>query len=142
MRRERSFLGPLAPAIIAAAEPILLGRWVREGTHLNIVGSSRAGPVEIDNDLVLRARVFADHRESVLRQGAEFLRAKAAGLIGDAHVLGEIGQVMDGAIVGRQSASDVTLYTSLRSIVQDLASGWYLYRKALRDGFGTRVGFG
>jgi ornithine cyclodeaminase len=33
------------------------------------------------------------------------------------------------------------LYKSLGSIVQDLASGWYLVEQARRLGFGTRVPF-
>jgi len=110
-----------------AAEPVLLGRWVRPGTHLNLVGSSYAGPVEVDNDLVVRARFIADSREGVLSQGAEFLNAKAAGLIGDDHVVGEIGQVLDGALEGRQSPDQVTVYKSLGHIVQDLAASQALY---------------
>jgi ornithine cyclodeaminase/alanine dehydrogenase-like protein (mu-crystallin family) len=123
----------------AAAEPILRSDWVRPGTHINAVGSSRAGPAEIDSDLVVRARFFADHRESVLRQGAEFLRAKTAGLIDDGHLLGEIGEVMLGSIKGRSSAEEITLYKSLGNIVQDLACGEFLYAAALRAGFGTRA---
>src|ERR1035438_777958 len=71
--------------VTAAAEPILKGAWVQPGTHLNVVGSSYAGPAEVDNDLVVRSRFIADSRESVLKQGAEFLRAKEAGLVGDSH---------------------------------------------------------
>ena len=63
--------------VTAAPEPILKGAWVRPGTHLNLVGSGFAGPVEVDNDLVVRSRFIADSREGVLSQGAEFLRAKA-----------------------------------------------------------------
>jgi ornithine cyclodeaminase len=125
----------------AAAEPILFSRSVREGTHLNLVGSSRAGPSEIDSELVRRARFFADHREGVLKQGAEFLIAKAAGLVGDDHVLGEIGEVMAGTLPGRTAPADVTLYKSLGSIVQDLAAGWHLYEQARERRFGTRVPF-
>jgi len=125
----------------AAAEPILLGRWVEEGTHLNLVGSSRAGPVEVDTELVARTRFFADHKEGVLRQGAEFLVAKAEGAVGDDHVLGEIGEVFAGTLAGRTSASEVTAYKSLGSIVQDLAAGWYLVGEAERLGFGTRIPF-
>jgi ornithine cyclodeaminase len=125
----------------AAVEPILHSRDVPDGAHVNVVGSSRAGPVEIDSALVLRSRFFADHREGVLRQGAEFLKAKAEGLVDDAHVLGEIGQVMDGSLPGRQSPSDVTIYKSLGSVVQDLACGWYLYQAAQREGFGETVDF-
>ena len=110
-----------------AAEPVLLGRWVRPGTHLNLVGSSYAGPVEVDDDLVLRARFIADSREGVLAQGAEFLHAKAAGLVSDEHVVGEIGQVLDGALEGRQSPDQVTVYKSLGHIVQDLAAAQALY---------------
>ncbi|MDC8013682.1 ornithine cyclodeaminase family protein [Tahibacter soli] len=125
----------------AAAEPILLGDWIAPGTHLNLVGSSRAGPVEVDHDVVVRARFFADHREGVLRQGAEFLRAKEAGLVGDDHVLGDIGAVLAGDLAGRTSDADVTAYKSLGSIVQDLACAWHLVERARSEGFGVRVPF-
>jgi len=115
--------------VSAAPEPILLSEWVADGVHINAVGSSRAGPVEIDNVLVLRSRFFADHRAGVLAQGAEFLRAKQAGLIDDSHVLGEIGEVMAGTLEGRRNASDVTIYKSLGSIVQDLASARHIVAK-------------
>jgi ornithine cyclodeaminase/alanine dehydrogenase-like protein (mu-crystallin family) len=116
--------------VTSSSEPIVKGEWVQPGTHLNLVGSSHAGPVEVDNDLVVRSRFIADSREGVLAQGAEFLRAKAAGLIGDEHIVGEIGQVLAGDVAGRRSADEITAYKSLGHIVQDLASGWALYTQA------------
>jgi ornithine cyclodeaminase/alanine dehydrogenase-like protein (mu-crystallin family) len=113
--------------VTAASEPILEGAWVRPGTHVNVVGSSFAGPVEIDADLVVRSRFIADSREGILRQGAEFLRAKEAGLIGDDHVVAEIGQVLAGDVAGRRSAEEITVYKSIGHVVQDLAAAWYLY---------------
>lgn len=106
----------------AAYEPILRSGDVRDGTHINVVGSGMLGPREIDDALVARSRFIADHRESVLRQGSEFASAKAAGLVEDDHILGEIGEVLSGALIGRQSETDVTIYKSLGNIVQDLAS--------------------
>jgi len=125
----------------AAHDLILESAWVADGAHVNVVGSSRAGPREIDDALVARGRLFADHREGVLRQGAEFLHAKAAGLIGDDHILGEIGEVLAGSLAGRTAASDITLYKSLGSVVQDIASGWLIYREALASGAGVSVPF-
>jgi ornithine cyclodeaminase/alanine dehydrogenase-like protein (mu-crystallin family) len=113
--------------VTGAQEPVLKGAWVRPGTHVNVVGSSMAGPVEVDSDFVVRSRFIADSREGVLRQGAEFLRAKAEGLIGDDHVVAEIGQVLSGDIAGRRSDQDITAYKSLGHVVQDLASAWALY---------------
>ena len=113
--------------VTSASEPILKGAWVRPGTHVNLVGSGHAGPTEVDNDLVVRSRFIADSREGVLQQGAEFLRAKAAGLVGDDHIVAEIGQVFAGEIEGRRSAQEITVYKSLGHIVQDLATAWALY---------------
>ena len=139
--REAVRAADIVCTVTAAAEPILLDEWLAPGAHVNLVGSSRAGPVEVDDALVVRARVFADHLPSVLQQGAEILRAKAAGLIGDDHVLGEIGQVFDGTLPGRLSPDDLTVYKSLGSVAQDLSSAWALYRQALDQGFGTRADF-
>ncbi|WEK02606.1 MAG: ornithine cyclodeaminase family protein [Candidatus Sphingomonas phytovorans] len=113
--------------VSGAVEPILHGAWVRPGTHLNLVGSSYAGPVEVDHDLVVRSRFIVDSREGVLAQGAEFLKAKAAGLIGDEHIVAEIGEVLAGRVEGRRSAEEITAYKSLGHVVQDLASVWALY---------------
>ena len=112
--------------VTAAAEPILDSFAVADGVHVNAVGSSRAGRAEIAEDLVARARFFADHKEGVLSQGGEFIRAREAGLIGDDHLLGEIGEVFAGSLAGRTGPGDVTLYKSLGSIVQDLASAEHI----------------
>jgi ornithine cyclodeaminase len=113
--------------VTSAYDPILLSEWVAAGTHVNIVGSGFAGPREVDDALVVRSRFIADSREGVLAQGAEFLHAKAAGLIGDDHIVAEIGEVLAGTAQGRRSADEVTAYKSLGHIVQDLAPAWALY---------------
>jgi ornithine cyclodeaminase/alanine dehydrogenase-like protein (mu-crystallin family) len=114
--------------VTLAREPILYGAWTPPGAHVNLVGSGAAGPVEVDDALVAASRFIADYREGVLAQGAEFLRAKAAGLVDDAHVAGEIGQVMAGDLPGRRSAEEITVYKSLGHIVQDLAAAHALLR--------------
>jgi ornithine cyclodeaminase/alanine dehydrogenase-like protein (mu-crystallin family) len=113
--------------VTAAQEPVLKGAWVKPGTHLNVVGSGVAGPAEIDTALVVRSRFIVDSREGVLKQGAEFLRAKAAGAIDDSHIAGEIGEVFAGTVPGRRSATEITLYKSLGHVAQDLACAWALY---------------
>ncbi|HEY8616194.1 ornithine cyclodeaminase family protein [Phenylobacterium sp.] len=125
----------------AAAEPVLLGEWITPGAHLNLVGSSRAGPAEVDVQLVARSRFFADHEQGVRLQGAEWLNALAAGVVGEDHLLGEIGQVLDGALVGRTTPRDITAYKSLGSIVQDLAAAGWLAEQARSLGFGVEVAF-
>ncbi|MFZ0541821.1 MAG: ornithine cyclodeaminase family protein, partial [Candidatus Sulfotelmatobacter sp.] len=119
--------------VTSATEPILKGAWVRPGTHVNLVGSGHAGPTEVDNDLVVRSRFIADSREGVLTQGAEFLRAKTAGLVGGDHIVAEIGQVLAGEIEGRRSPEEITVYKSLGHVVQDLSTAWALYSQPEKD---------
>lgn len=119
--------------VTSAASPILFSAWVKDGAHLNVVGSSHAGPIEIDNALVARARFVADYRPGVLAQGAEFLSAKAAGLVDDSHVVAELGEVLSGAAPGRTRADEVTLFKSLGHVVQDLAAAQVVVDRAGAD---------
>ncbi len=112
-----------------AREPILSAHQLAPGTHLNLVGSSGPGPVEVDHSVVLAGRFIADSRASILAQGAEFLNAKEAGLVGDDHVVGEIGEVLTGALAGRTARDQLTIYKSIGHVVQDLVSARSVYRK-------------
>lgn len=102
--------------------PILLGAQVRPGTHVNLVGSSAPGPVEVDSALVARGRYIADSVENARLAAAEWLVARAEGAVGEDHLAGEIGQVLLGRIEGRRDAQEITLYKSLGHVVQDLAA--------------------
>src|SRR3954453_8665513 len=116
--------------VTSSAQPILLGEWVRPGTHVNLVGSSYLGPIEVDTALVAKARYFADYRPGVLAQAAELAVARQAGVIDDAHVIGEIGEVFAGRVPGREDDYQITIYKSLGHVVQDLAAAAYLHERA------------
>ncbi len=111
--------------VTGAPEPILFRDWVKPGTHINAVGSSHAGPVEIDPRLVAAASYFVEYRRSAVAAAAELIRAREQGLVGDDHIRAEIGEVLNGTARGRVDDSEITLYKSLGHIVQDLAAARY-----------------
>jgi ornithine cyclodeaminase len=116
--------------VTAASEPVLLGDWVRPGTHVNLVGSSYLGPVEVDGALVAKSRYIADYRASALASASEFAAARNEGLVGDGHLVAEIGEVLAGRKAGRTGPAEITAYKSLGHIVQDLAALAYLHGRA------------
>lgn len=130
--REAAGAADLICTVTGSRTPVLLGAWVRPGTHVNAVGSSHAGPVEIDTALVTASRYIVDSRRSALAAASEFLLAKEAGLIDDGHIVAEIGEVLLGRVPGRRSAEEITVYKSLGHIVQDLAALSYLHARAGR----------
>jgi len=126
-------------AVTSSPTPILFGKDVRPGTHVNLVGSSFPDRAEADTDLVVRSRYFIDYRESTLAQAGEFLKAKAEGAVTDGHIVGEIGQVLAGNVTGRQTPEEITVYKSLGIAAQDLAAASYVLEVARREGAGQEV---
>jgi ornithine cyclodeaminase len=114
--------------LTGSRDAILFGAWLRPGTHVNIVGSSGPGPVEVDSALVLASRYVADSRASALDAAAEFLVARAAGVVDDDHIVAEIGEVLLGRVPGRRSADEITAYKSLGHAVQDLAAAAHIFQ--------------
>jgi ornithine cyclodeaminase len=131
--REAAARADVICTVTSSAEPILLGEWVRSGTHVNLVGSSHLGPVEVDTALVAKARYVADYRPGVLAQAAELAIARDAGVIDDSHVICEIGEVLAGRIRAREDDSQITIYKSLGHVVQDLAAADYLRGRMRAD---------
>jgi len=117
--------------VTGASEPILFRDWVKPGTHINAVGSSHAGPVEIDPELVAASAYFVEYRRSAMVAAAELIRAREQGLVGDDHIRAEIGEVLNGTAPGRLDDTEITLYKSLGHIVQDLAATRYLHDRAI-----------
>jgi len=118
--------------VTSSREPIVLGEWVAPGTHVNLVGSSLLGPVEVDHALVAKARYIADYRPGALAQGAELVAAREAGVIDDSYVVHEIGEVLAGRAQGRENGSQITIYKSLGHVAQDLSAAAYLQARASR----------
>jgi ornithine cyclodeaminase/alanine dehydrogenase-like protein (mu-crystallin family) len=127
--------------LTAAKDPILFGRWIGPGTHVNAVGSSVPSAAEIDNALVAKARVFVDYAFSAAALGGELKRARAAGAIREDHIAGEVGAVLSGAAQGRRSAEDVTLFKSLGMAAEDLAAARLILNRAAERGLGVTAGF-
>jgi ornithine cyclodeaminase len=113
---------PIICTVTASPEPVVLGAWILPGAHINVVGSSYRGPVEVDAPLVQDSRYIADSRRSALAAASELLDACEAGLITPDHIAAEIGEVLLGRVPGRRTIEEITLYKSLGHIVQDLAA--------------------
>ena len=86
--REAAARADVICTVTSSAEPVVFAEWVKPGTHINLVGSSYLGPVEVDTELVANARYFADYRPGVLAQAAELAVARDAGVIDGGPVLG------------------------------------------------------
>lgn len=128
--------------ITGSRTPVLEGAWLAPGVHVNAVGASLPVARELDTAAVARSRLFVDRRESTLNESGDFRFARDEGAITDAHILGELGELLAGTVRGRTGAGDVTLFKSLGLAVEDVAALRHIHAKALATGAGTRVALG
>lgn len=123
----------------SSSEPILPGRLLRPGMHVNLVGSSSADAREADDEVVLRARFFIDYRPSTMDQAGELLHAIAGGLVGEDHIVAEIGEVLSGASQGRSEADEITVFKSLGVAAQDIMTARMILELAEQQDLGIVV---
>ncbi len=127
--------------VTSARTPVVERAWVAAGAHINAVGSSVAANREIDSDTVTVARVYADRRESIMAEGGDFLIPKAEGRFGDDHLVGEVGELLEGRIPGR-TGREITLFKSLGIAIEDLAAAHFVNERAQARGIGVLLDIG
>src|SRR5712692_4277341 len=99
--------------------PVLCGRWLSPGTHVNAIGAVRPDWRELDDELLAGARLYVESREAARQESGDVM---AAG-----EVVGEIGEVVAGVQPGRRSADETTLFKSVGVAVEDVAAAALVY---------------
>lgn len=119
-------------------EAMILKEWVKPGTHISCIGADMEGKQEIDEKLYETARVFVDDWGQAVSVG-ETETAVAKGIVSIEEPLPEIGQVIDGAIEGRQGDEDITIFDSTGIALQDLMVSKLALDKAESLGIGDTI---
>lgn len=122
----------------SATEPVLPGALLEPGMHLAVVGSSSARMRELDAEAVKRCRVWVDSREAAPLEAGDIVLAIEEGAIGPEHLLGELGDLVNGA-PGRRSDREITMFKSLGLAVEDIASARLALERARALGVGRAV---
>lgn len=108
----------------SATTPVLHGAWVAPGAHINAVGATRPNWRDLDDALVRHARLYVESREAAGKESGDVI---AAG-----EIFAELGEVLAGAKLARQSDDEITLYKSVGVAVEDIVAADLVYQSAIR----------
>lgn len=125
----------------ASATPVLAGKWIAPGAHINAVGAPQPNMRELDTAAVQGARLYVDSRAGALAESGDVMIPIEEKAIGPSHIKGEIGEVLAGKVAGRTSDRDITLFKSLGMAVEDVAAAQYIYSRARQQGVGRQIDF-
>jgi alanine dehydrogenase len=120
-------------------EPVLLGHWLAQGTHVNAIGSNFLGKAELDAAALRRCNaVVVDSKDQARLEAGDFQQALEDGSLHWSEVR-ELGQVIVGRHTARKHAQDITLFKSLGIALEDVAVAARVYARAQAEGLGQVV---
>jgi len=111
-----------------SAVPLIEGRWLKEGAHVDLVGAFTPKLRESDDEAVRRATLFVDTYDGALTEGGDLVQPLQAGVIARSDVKADLAMLSRGEHAGRQSAEEITLFKSTGAAIEDFAAGCLVYR--------------
>jgi ornithine cyclodeaminase len=108
-------------AVTNSLTPVVSMTHLSAGVHINGVGSFRPDMQEVADDVVSRAKIVVDHRESVWAEAGDLIIPRDLGMISESNVQAELGEIAAGLRAGRESAEEITFFKSVGNAVQDAA---------------------
>lgn len=104
-----------------AEAPLVRGEWLREGAHLDLIGSFTPRMRESDAACFARSRVFLDTEEALAKSG-DVLGAVAEGAFDTSRLQGTLAQLCRGERPGRTGEREITLFKAVGNALEDLAA--------------------
>lgn len=102
--------------------PVFDGSKLKEGTHINAIGSFTPFMQEIDDETVVKAaRIITEHVDGLWEAAGDILIPVEKGLLSKEKVVGSVGDCLVGKVKARENDEEITLYESVGSCVLDVS---------------------
>ncbi len=103
--------------------PVLQGKWLKAGCHVNAIGACRPDWRELD-DKAMANVIFVDSREGATKESGDVI-------LSGAKIYAEIGEALAGKVAPH--ANETTIFKSLGMAVEDIAAATLVYRSIAGD---------
>ena len=120
-------------------EPFIKGSCLPEGIHINAIGSNWHDRAELMPDAVLRADIIAvDDINQAKYEAGDLIMAGPA-------IWNKVVPLMH-IVIGKIKArtdneKEITLFKSIGIAIEDVATAWLVYSKAIKEKVGTYIDF-
>jgi len=108
--------------VTAAFDPILPGRSLRPGTHIDLIGGYTPFMREADDDVVRGAAIYVDMMSSAVREAGDIANPLERGVIDRSAIRGDLFDLCTGRASRRSSDGDITVFKSVGLALEDLAA--------------------
>jgi len=119
--------------------PVFDGKKVKEGTHINGIGSHTPGARELDAEIIKRSKLIGDSKEACFNEAGDIMIPLKEGVIEEKHFYAELGEIIAGKKKARTSDPEITIFKSNGLAIQDAATAKLVYDRALSSKTGQTV---
>lgn len=117
----------IVSAATMSQTPIILGDWLPEGCHVDLVGAYKPTMRESDDSAIRRARVYVDTRAGAMKEGGDIVIPLQSGVLTAEAISGDLYDLTRGTAPGRRSDTEITLFKSVGAALEDLAGAILAY---------------
>ena len=129
----------LIVTVTPSSKPVFDGTKVKAGATVSCVGSYQPHMQEMDPVILERAtKLYFDSEEAVLSEAGDILIPLENGMITKEDFTGDIGEVLTGALVGRENEEEIIVFKTVGIGAQDLVTAKQIYDRALEEQIGTQ----
>ncbi len=109
-------------------EALVFGSLLREGQHIDLVGSYLPNTREADDQSISRSSIFVDNIEGAPKESGDLAIPLQNGLIALSDIKGDLFDLCRNKIEGRKSDEEITLFKSVGHALEDLAAAILAYQ--------------
>ncbi len=116
-----------------SADPLVHGRFLKPGAHLDLVGGYTPAMREADDEAVRRATVFCDTMEGAPTEAGDLVQPLKSGVLSESGIVADLYDLCRGKHAGRASGDEITLFKSTGAALEDLAGALLAYEQAIEE---------
>lgn len=109
--------------------PLVLGKHLKEGQHIDLVGAYKKDMREADDETISKASVFLDTFQGGLKESGDIVIPLQNGILKEEDIKADLFQLCSNQKRGRASSEEITVFKSVGHALEDLAAASYYYNK-------------
>ena len=109
--------------------PLVLGKYLKNGQHVDLVGAYKKDMREADNETISKASVYIDTYQGGLKESGDIVIPLQNGTLKKEDIKADLFQLCSNLKKGRENNEEITVFKSVGHALEDLAAANYYYNK-------------
>ncbi|WP_103069489.1 ornithine cyclodeaminase family protein [Aquimarina sediminis] len=110
-------------------DPLVLGKYLRPGQHIDLVGAYKKDMREADNESIKKGSVFVDTFQGGLKESGDIVIPLQEGVLNEKEIKADLFGLCSGNALGRVNNNEITIFKSVGHALEDLVAAKYYYNK-------------